>query len=338
MTRLFLLVVFFLLGACHQSNQLSKHQLYVFGTVVDISIWHDDAEEANQAVDQISRKFNQMHHQWHAWKPGRLHEINQSLQNSETIELSDEEALFIKQSIKLSQQSNYFFNPTIGKLINLWGFHTDEYPILTPPPNQLEIQKLVDQSISVNDLLLEDKLLSSDNPNVWLDFGGIAKGYAIDIAIEILNQFGIQDAMINVGGDLRSIGSKGTKSWRVAIQSPKDWSMLAEISIIQDEAIFTSGNYQRFKEFNGKRYAHIIDPRTGMPVDQIISATVIADNGVLADAAATALVVAGDDWSQVADKLNIDQVLIIDESHQCYSTSKLYGRLENLKIECIMVD
>jgi thiamine biosynthesis lipoprotein len=327
------------LTACNQTeSQVSKHQLWVFGTVVEINVWSDNLANTQQAVDEISSTFNAMHHQWHAWKPGRLSDINRALRAGESIQLIDEERQFMQQTIDLSKQSNYFFNPAIGELIHLWGFHADDYPLLTPPPTAEQIKTLTAQNISVDNLKINGMSLRSDNLNIWLDFGGIAKGYAIDQAVEILNKHHIDNAIINAGGDLRSIGSKDKIPWRVAIQSPTDWSMLAEIMIKGDESVFTSGNYQRYKEFDGQRYSHIINPTTGMPVVEIVSATVIAENGILADAAATALVVAGDQWPQIANNMNINQVLIINEQLQCFGTPAMLSRLENLTIACQVVD
>ncbi len=332
------------LTACNQTaSQVSKHQLLVFGTVVEINVWSDNLANTQQAVDEISETFNAMHHQWHAWKPGRLSDINRALRSGESIQLTEEERQFMQKTIDLSKQSNYFFNPAIGELINLWGFHADEYPLLSAPPTAEQIRALSTQLISVDDLSLNGLTLSSDKPNIWLDFGGIAKGYAIDRAVEILHKHHINNAIINAGGDLRSIGSKSSddktlRPWRVAIQSPTDWSMIAEIEIKADESVFTSGNYQRYKEFDGQRYSHILNPITGMPVAEIVSATVIADNGILADAAATALVVAGDQWPQIANNMNISQVLIINEQLQCFGTAAMLSRLENLTIACQVVD
>ena len=312
--------------------------LFVFGTLVDIHIWHHNAKQTQQAVDEISTTFNAMHHQWHAWKPGRLSDINHALRANQAIELTQEEHQFIQQVIDLAQQSNHFFNPAIGELIHLWGFHADDYPLLTPPPSAAKIKALTSQQISVENLKLDGLTISSDNTHVWLDMGGIAKGYAVDRAVQILNKHHIHNAIINAGGDLRSIGSKGKTPWRVAIQSPTDWTMLAELVITADESVFTSGNYQRYKEFDGQRYSHIINPNTGMPVAEIVSATVIADNGIVADAAATAMVVAGDQWPQVAQSMNIEQVLIINEQLQCYGTAAIIARLENFSIDCQVVD
>ena len=337
--KLLFVAVLLFMSAC-QKNQttLHKHQLYVFGTLVDINIWHENPKKVEQAVSAISGKFNAMHHQWHAWKSGRLQNINQQLQAGETVELTQEESEFIKQTIQLAKDSGHLFNPTIGKIINIWGFHTDDYPILTPPPAAEVINQLTAQQLDVTALQLAGNQLSSTNSNIWLDFGGIAKGYAIDLAITILRNHNIHDGIINAGGDLRSIGSKGNRSWRVAIQSPTDWSTLADFEIQKDESIFTSGNYQRYKEFDGKRYAHIINPSTGMPVEQIVSATVIADHGIKADAAATALVVAGNEWYKTAQAMGIEQALIINEKHQCFTTKAMLDRLENLQIECAVID
>lgn len=335
---IFPFVLLFLTACSNQKTQVHQQQLFVFGTLVDINIWHNDNQKVSAAVNEISDTFNHMHTQWHAWKPGRLQHINAQLQQGHVVQLTEQEVAFIQQTVDYSKASKHLFNPTIGKIINLWGFHTDDYPITTPPPAKTTIQTLVDTGLSIEALNLDNNQLSSTNPNVWLDFGGIAKGFAIDQAVTILRHHDIHDAIINAGGDLRSIGSKGNRSWRVAIQSPTDWSTLADFEVNGDESVFTSGNYQRYKEFNGKRYAHIIKPSTGMPVEQIVSATVIAENGIKADAAATALVVAGDDWYKTAHAMGIKQALIINEQNQCFTTRTFFNRLENLMINCEIVD
>ncbi|MDJ1139796.1 FAD:protein FMN transferase [Marinicella sp. X102] len=334
---LLIFLILMLLASCTPQKP-SVHQIYVFGTMVEINIWHDKPAEVQHTIDEINNEFKYIHQQWHAWKPGRLQQINQLLRSGNTVKLEPDEIIFIRRTINLAQQSNHRFNPAIGELINLWGFHSDEYPITTPPPSKPAINTLIDQQITVNDLVLNRATLSSKNLNIWLDFGGIAKGYAVDQAIEILQNNNIQNAIVNAGGDIRSLGHKPKQAWRVAIQSPKDWSMLAEVQMQEGEAIFTSGNYQRYKEFDGQRYAHIIDPGTGMPVKNIVAATVLANNGLLADAAATALVVAGDDWRQMAKQMNIKYALIIDENHRCRATKAMSERLENLTINCQAID
>ena len=330
-----------LLTACQQEKITeSKHQLYVFGTMININIWHANNDQTQAAIDEISSTFNAMHTQWHAWKPGRLQDINHALRAGESVTLNQEEVDFIQQTINQALNSKHLFNPVIGELIHLWGFHTDDYPIESPPPNEQDINELIEQNISVNNLHLVGSTLSSDNPHVWLDFGGIAKGYAVDRAVEILQRHGINNAIINAGGDLRSIGNKGFKDdkkqpWRIAIQSPTLSTTVAEIEIIDDESVFTSGNYRRYKEFDGKRYSHIIHPVTGRPMGEIVSATVITKTGIHADAAATALIVAGSEhWYETAKDMNIKQALVINEAGQCQGTQAMIERLQNLSIDC----
>ena len=110
---------------------------------------------------------------------------------------------------------------------------------------------------------------------------------------------------------------------------------VAEIEIIDDESVFTSGNYRRYKEFDGKRYSHIIHPVTGRPMGEIVSATVITKTGIHADAAATALIVAGSEhWYETAKDMNIKQALVINEAGQCQGTQAMIERLQNLSIDC----
>ena len=327
-----------LLNACREPTpQLYTADLYVFGTVVNISLYHTNDKQAQKALSAIETHFNHMHHYWHAWKPGRLQTINQALRDQGQVNLNSDEQLFFKQVIDLSLRSQHTFNPAIGELINLWGFHTDEYPITSPPPDERLWQQVAAYDADMGDLSLRGTVLTSSNSHVWLDFGGIAKGLAVDQAVDILHAHKIKNAIVNAGGDLRSIGSKQHQPWRIAIQTPGEDAILATLEVQTDEAIFTSGNYYRYKEFAGQRYPHIIDGRTGQPVTGISSATVIADHGILADAAATALIVAGpDQWLETATDMGVQQALIIDDAGTCRATPKMLKRLMDLKKTCVI--
>jgi thiamine biosynthesis lipoprotein len=169
--------------------------------------------------------------------------------------------------------------------------------------------------------------MSTRNRSVQLDFGGIAKGYATDLAIDTLDQMGISNAIVNAGGDLRAVGRHGDRPWRVAIRDPAG-GIIGVVESREDEAIFTSGNYERYRQENNQRYPHILDPRTGWPVEEISSVTVITNEGLLADAAATALIVAGlSEWQDVAYSLNLDKVLLIDENGRVYLTAEMNKRI-----------
>lgn len=328
------------LTACHNdASSVIKKQYFIFGTVVEILVWHNDTQLVESALLKVEQQLNDMHHQWHAWKPGRLNDINQSLRSGKKHNITAKEAHFIKKTVELSQQSLGYFNPAMGELIHMWGFHTDDYPITAPPPSDQAIKKFLTFNTNMQDLRIESGSISSNNPHVWLDFGGIAKGYAVDQAIETLLSYGLNSAIVNAGGDLRSIGRKGSFQWKVAIRKPNSDDILAVIEVQGDESVFTSGNYARYKTFDGKRYAHIIDPHSGYGVDQIVSATVIAGDGVLADAAATAMVVAGPkNWQKTAQSMQLSQVLLLDANGKCYATKKMMSRLRQSDLKCLLAE
>ena len=144
-----------------------------------------------------------------------------------------------------------------------------------------------------------------------------------------MRSLGIEDAVINAGGDLRAIGDHGDRPWRIGIRDPGGGGVIGSLQTGPDEAIFTSGNYARYREDAVERYPHILDPRTGWPVSGLSSVTVIAPEGVLADAAATALVVAGrSKWAEVANSLGLDQVLLVDEAGTVLMTAAMSERVE----------
>jgi thiamine biosynthesis lipoprotein len=281
-----LLAALLLSGCSEPPHSVSNHQVYVFGTLVDITVWGAHPEQEDKAVAAISSDFQRM------------------------------------------RQSEGLFDPAIGGLLNLWGFQGDGRPN-GPPPEREAIAAWVEANPRMDDLTLQGDTLRSANPAVQLDFGAFAKGYAVDLAIARLREFGIEDAIINAGGDLRAIGSKDGKPWRVGIRHPQGEGVLAALEVSGDESVFTSGNYERYREHEGVRYNHILDPRSGMPVDGVTSVTVIHDNGAVADAAATALVVAGaKEWHRIARQMGIKYVMLVDDKGVVYMNPRMQQRVQ----------
>jgi len=316
-----------LISACAEPPDEQRAEFYVFGTLVDVTTWGAPKEAAREAFSRLQERFQQMHEQWHAWEPGLLTEINRGFASGLPVMASPDIAEMVRLSQYVEERSGGRFNPAIGGLIGLWGFHTSDFPIIGPPPSPSSIEEWVEQHPSSLDIRLDGTTLSSSNPAVQLDFGGIAKGYAIDLACETLKSLGIENAIVNAGGDLRVMGAHGSRPWRIAVRDPSG-GIIGTIESVADEAIFTSGNYERFRQDNENRYPHILDPRTGWPVRDVASVTVIAGSGGIADAAATALIVAGlDDWVEVARSLELDQVLLVDEEGKAYLTAEMAERI-----------
>jgi thiamine biosynthesis lipoprotein len=315
-----------LLSACQREAE-SSAELFVFGTIVDIKLWGASQEQSGRAFAEIQQMFQGMHRDWHAWEPGLLVEINAAFSRGEAVMANPEIVELIRQSQWVEEKSGGLFNPAIGGLVALWGFHTSDYPIIGPPPSQADIDRILTHQPSARDVRIDGLQLASENPFVQLDFGGIAKGYAVDLAVERLRELGIDSAIVNAGGDLRAFGRHGERPWRVAVRRPGG-GIVGTVEVHGDEALFTSGNYERFRQDQQERYPHILDPRTGWPVRDVASATVITGNGMIADAAATALIVAGlDGWASVARSLGLDQVLIIDEDGRVYLTPAMQSRV-----------
>jgi thiamine biosynthesis lipoprotein len=321
--------VLLFLTACSPPPQSETVEIYVFGTLATITVWDAEPVARDAAMTEITQTFQQMHHEWHAWKPGPLVDINQAIASGEKgISVPPSIAALITRSQLLYRQSDGLFNPAIGGLLNLWGFQGDGRPS-GPPPDKQGIAHWIASTPGMDEITITDGVLNSSNTRVQLDFGAFAKGVAVDRAIEILRAHSINNAIVNAGGDLRAIGNKGDTPWRVGIRHPQGKGVLAALEVQGDESIYTSGNYERYLEHEGVRYAHILDPRTGMPVEGITSVTVIHQNGGIADAAATALVVAGvKDWHRIARQIGIDYVMLVDDTGTVYMNPAMQQRIE----------
>ncbi|RRQ22198.1 FAD:protein FMN transferase [Thiohalobacter thiocyanaticus] len=307
--RLYLLPVLIavLLAACQPAEPpLIERRFIALGTIIDISLYGIDAERADPVLAAIERDFHRLHHDWHAWEESRLTTLNTTLQQGKRAPVPAGLAAVLEQARGLNRSSGGLFEPAIGGLMALWGFHGNDLPGKVPEADA--IAAWLAERPRMNDLELEGGHARSTNPRLQLDLGAFAKGVAVDRAIDRLRDAGIGNAIVNAGGDLRAIGAR-ERPWRIGIRHPRAPGVLASIETQGDESIFTSGDYERYFEAEGKRYHHIIDPRNGYPARGTASLTVIHSEAAVADAAATALFVAGDAWPQTAADMGIERVM-----------------------------
>jgi len=306
-----------------------RHQtLYVFGTLLEVTAYGAGADDFDRAVRGLEEALQQMHRQWHAWQgEGELVRLNRALAEGRILQVDAQLAGLLRRAQVYARQSDGLFNPAIGRLIALWGFHADEPPT-GPPPDPAAIAALVRQAPGMADLEIAGRWISSDNPAVQLDLGAFAKGYALNLAIERLRGQGIRNAIVNAGGDLCVSGRHGDRPWRIGVRHPQGQGVIASLDAADGECVLTSGNYERYREFAGVRYAHIIDPRSGYPVRHVASATVISPDGALADAAATALSVAGPkQWRRIARRMGLKLVMLVDEQGRVWLTPEMRARV-----------
>ena len=234
-----------LLSACSRA-EVFRHEAFVFGTRVDVAVYGDSQAEADAAAGAVLREFDRLHRAYHAWEPSELTVLNAALARGETATVSDELAAMLKDAQQIAATGDQLFNPALGGLIALWGFHTDNFVPQRPDPAQL--QALLDARPSMADLVIDGNRVSSRNPAVQLDLGGYAKGYALDRAAAILRENGVANALINIGGNVMALGKKGDQPWRIGIQHPRTPAPLATLPLYDGEAVGTSGDYQRYFE------------------------------------------------------------------------------------------
>ncbi|MFV2060467.1 MAG: FAD:protein FMN transferase [Gammaproteobacteria bacterium] len=327
----FLIISLFSLVACSQTDSTNneiKDSQFIFGTIVDITFYGDNNMKATEALQTISNDFKHMHKAWQPWGNMAMARANKLIVTTEWFSYNPSIHDLLVDGKKYSRLSHGLFNPAMGRFTKLWGFNTDKLTV-TAPPAATEINALLDKMPSMNDLQIKGVRIKSSNPNVFFDFGAMAKGLAVDKAIKSLNEFNIHNAMINAGGDIKVIGKHGDRPWHIGIRHPrKKDSILAGIDLLANESIFTSGDYERYFMYKGVRYHHIIDPRTGYPATKSISVTVIHPDAALADAAATALFVAGpDEWYEIAQSMGIKYVLLVDANGGIHMNPAMQQRI-----------
>jgi thiamine biosynthesis lipoprotein len=284
---------------------------FAFGTRVEVQLRAVTEVHAGNAFRRLGAEFQRMHREWHPWEPGALTELNAELARGGRMRTTQELAEMIEVSRRFEESSMGRFNPAIGALVALWGFHTSDYPITDPPPDSDEIADRLAWQPSMQSLALDGRSVRALKRGVQLDFSGIAKGLAVRRACELLAEVEITDALVNAGGDVLVCGPPA-RPWRVAVAKPGG-GILTWMELSEPLAVFTSGNDYRYGEFDGERYAHLLDPFTGRPVDAVMQATVIDEDPLRADGGATALVVAGPDaWQMVAESMGVERAMVVD--------------------------
>lgn len=229
------------------------------------------------------------------------------------LKVSPETFYVIKKAKEFWRVSDGAFDISVGPLADLWGFTEKKYRL----PSEQEIKKTLALVGSDKIILQEDEfVIKFGILSMKIDLGAIAKGYAVDCAIKKLKEKGIISCLINAGGDIYCLGDKFGQPWNVAIQNPRGKGLLGYIEL-KDRGIATSGDYEKYFITHNKRYAHILNPKTGHPENSgVISVTVMAPNCLTADALATAIFVLGKKKGEVLAKNFTEiEVQIIEEKN-----------------------
>ena len=331
-TRFLLGACFLLAVGCVQPDagpQLTERRFFAMGTWVDVSFVSPSPVTSDAALADIESTLRTFEREYYPWTDGELARVNEALAGGREIVVSAGMARLLGRARELSRTSGGLFEPGLGNLVELWGFHTTARA-RSQPPSAEAIAATLDASGGIDRLEIDGRRIRSTARGLKLDLGGIAKGAAVRELLASLELHGIDSALINAGGDLAVAGRPADdRPWLVGIREPRGDGLLGILALGDGEAAFTSGDYERFYEYEGQRFHHLLDPETGLPVGHTQALTVIDTDPTRADAAATALFVAGPSrWRMTASRLGVDAVLRVDASGAVELTAAMAARLD----------
>ncbi len=291
----------------------------VMGTELSITAYHADGATVQQAVDAAIREIQRVEDLATDWRASPLMTLNKA-KGDGPHPVPRELAELIERSLLCSQLTGGAFDCTFRAVGELWDFKS------TPPriPSAGEVQALL-PSVGFGKVQVDLEASTVTRPQgLWIGLGGIAKGYGVDRAMTVLMDHGIENAIVNAGGDLKALGTSKEELWSIAIRHPRDRQRIIAVVPVSNTCVVTSGDYERFFEHDGKRYHHILDPRTGFPSTGAISATVIAPDAAVADAIATALcVLPPEQGLALAEELPRVEAIVVSLDGQVFTTSAL---------------
>lgn len=325
-------------------SPLVKLGFYAMGTQVTVTLAVGGSrrrrEQAVEAIADVEAWIQDLGRHWWAYGDGRLGAINAQLAAGRAAEIPASMRALFARAWAVRQATGGLFEPRVAALVRLWGFH-ELSAIRDTPPDAAQIDALRDALVVAPGY--DGGASYGPAPGVGWDFGGIAKGWIVDLALERLRERGFPDAIVDAGGNLAVRGARGDRPWRIGIRNPRADAdseapgLLASL-VARDEAVNTHGDDQRYFEYAGRRYAHILDPTSGWPTQGLRALTVVHPDGTLAEAGGAALFVAGaEGWRRVARRLGLGQVLVVREDGEVQVTAALAARIKaedgtNLKI------
>jgi len=314
--------IVFLLNTTAVSAQWFNFSGDAMTTRVDMVFWDEDAQHAEQLSQKVFDEFERIDQSMSRYKPeSELSKVNR-LAGDKAVPVSDELFWILNKSQKISQLSNGAFDMTFASLGYLYDFRKKEQP------DKALIKTLLPK-INYHHVSLTktagEKTVSFTEKNVMLDLGGIAKGYTVDKAIEILQVNGIKHARLSAGGDMRLLGDKKGKPWMVGIKDPRNEANFVVALPLANISISTSGDYERFFiDAEGKRIHHILSPKTGRPARGVESVSVIGPDTTTTDGLSTAIFVLGvEKGLTLVDKLPGIDAVIVDKNHRLFFSKDL---------------
>ena len=319
-------------------NQKCQKQLFAMDTYMEFTAYGKNSEKAVDAAIEEVQKLDAMLSAENS--KSEVYALNEQ----GNLQATDDLAELILRGKEIYQETDGLFDDTIYPVMKLWGFPTGNYHV----PTAAEVQKklaLVDgNKVEIQTRDSDEKGRDSKEKANFvtlgadqeIDFGGIAKGYTGQKLAELFQEYGVSSALVSLGGNIQAIGTKPDgSSWKVGIREPKGGQQdYIGVLSVKNQAVVTSGGYERYFEKNGETYIHIINPRTGYPADgDLLSVTIVSKDGTLADGMSTALYIMGYEkacqfWRQHREEFN---VILVTDDGKIHISENLK---ENFQTEC----
>lgn len=319
-------------------NQKCQKQLFAMDTYMEFTAYGKNSEKAVDAAIEEVQKLDAMLSAENS--KSEVYALNEQ----GNLQATDDLAELILRGKEIYQETDGLFDDTIYPVMKLWGFPTGNYHV----PTAAEVQKklaLVDgNKVEIQTRDSDEKGRDSKEKTKFvtlgadqqIDFGGIAKGYTGQKLAELFQEYGVSSALVSLGGNIQAIGTKPDgSSWKVGIRDPKGGQQdYIGVLSVENQAVITSGGYERYFEEDGKTYIHIINPRTGYPADgDLLSVTIVSRDGTLADGMSTALYIMGYEkacqfWRQHREEFN---VILVTDDGKIHISENLK---ENFQTEC----
>jgi len=289
-------LAFFIVSCVETQPALLHMQGQTMGTYYQVKYVLSPDQQNNEKLSvaalqaEIDKRLELVNDQMSTYRPDS--ELSRFNRAEKSLLVSDATRRVVADALLIFKQSHGAYDATVGPLVNLWGFGPDKKPNKVPSEKLIaEKRKLVGSQY----LSIDGNKLSKAIPDLYLDLSSIAKGYGVDFIAEYLQQLGIDNYLVDIGGELRVHGFKpANKQWTLAIERPVAGQNVQRLIHIGDNAIATSGDYRNYFESDGIRYSHTIDPTTGKPINhKLVSVTVIDKSSMHADGLATAITVLG---------------------------------------------
>ena len=305
-----------LTGGEKGQNQEVQKEFFTMDTYMTFSLY---GEKAGETLKDAEAKIRKLESEWSVTNQNsEIYQVNHS--NGNPVTLSEDTAEVVRYALDMAKETGGALDPTIYPVLTAWGFTTGKNRV----PKETEIRTLLEH-VGYEKVILDGQTLTLPE-EMELDLGAVGKGYAGDLTADLVKEHGLESALLNIGGNIQAVGSRPDgEDWRLAIRSPYGEGEVGLLKV-SDCAVVTSGNYERyFTAKDGTRYGHIIDPKTGYPVDNgLASVTIVTEEGKMGDALSTALFVKGLDGAKAYWQSHDGfEMIVMTEDQKLYVTEGL---------------